>query len=71
MKIQLIFKIWKQQWNLGKKETQNMRYLKVLDIRKNEHFGETLMFFNERSFLNAKVKSKKAELFFLNKEEVI
>ena len=54
-----------------KKENKNIRYLKVLDIRKNEHFGETLMFFNERSFLNAKVKSKKAELFFLKKEEVI
>ena len=56
---------------IEKKDTHNMRYLKVLDIRKNEHFGETLMFFNERSFLNAKVKSKKAELFFLKKEEVI
>jgi hypothetical protein len=29
------------------------------------------MFLNERSFLYAKVKSKKAELFFLKKEEVI
>ena len=54
-----------------KKENENTHYLKVLDIRKNEHFGETLMFLNERSFLTAKVKSKKAELFFLKKEEVI
>ena len=52
-------------------ENKNTHYLKVLDIRKNEHFGETLMFLNERSFLTAKVKSKKAELFFLKKEEVI
>ena len=50
---------------------KNTHYLKVLDIRKNENFGETLMFLNERSFLTAKVKSKKAELFFLEKEEVI
>lgn len=53
------------------KENKNTHYLKVLDIRKNEHFGETLMFLNERSFLTAKVKSKNAELFFLKKEEVI
>ena len=49
----------------------NRHFLKVLDIRKNEHFGETLMFLNERSPLTAKVKSKKAELFFLKKEEII
>jgi len=54
-----------------KKENKNTHYLKVLDIRKNEHFGETLMFLNERSFLTVKVKSKNAELFFLKKEEVI
>ena len=54
-----------------KKENKNTHYLKVLDIRKNEHFGETLMFLNERSPLTAKVKSKKAELFFLKKEEII
>ena len=54
-----------------KKDNKNTHYLKVLDIRKNEHFGETLMFLNERSFLTAKVKSKKADLFFLKKEEVI
>ena len=53
------------------KENKNMHYLKILEIRRNEHFGETLMFLNERSFLTAKVKSKKAELFFLKKEEVI
>lgn len=54
-----------------KKEDKNKHYLKVLDIRRNEHFGETLVFLNERAFLTAKVKSKKAELFFLNKEEII
>ena len=54
-----------------KKEIKSTHYLKVLEIRKNEHFGETLMFLNERSPLNAKVKSIKAELFLLKKEEVI
>ena len=54
-----------------KKEKKIIHNLKVLDIRKNEHFGETLMFLNERSPLTAKVRSKKAELYFLKKEEVI
>ena len=55
----------------SEKKEKNIHFLKVLDIRKNEHFGETLMFLNERSFLYAKDRSKKAELFFLKKEEVI
>ena len=45
--------------------------LKILDIRKNEHFGEILMLSNERSPLIAVVKSKKAELFYLNKKDAI
>ena len=65
------FRHLKSSMRSEKKEIKNMHYLKVVDIRKNEHFGETLMFLNERSFLTAKVKSKKAELFFLKKEEVI
>ena len=37
---------------------------KILEIRRNEHFGDILMFLNQRSPLNLRVKSKKAE--FLN-----
>ena len=44
---------------------------KILDIRKNEHFGEVLMLSNERSPLIAIVKSRKAELFYLNKKDAI
>ncbi len=52
-------------------EENNIVYqrLKILDIRKNEHFGEVLMFSNERSPLSAVVKSRKAELFYLNKQD--
>ena len=46
-------------------------YLKILDIRKNEHFGALLMFLNKRSPLSLRVKSKKAELFFLKKLDAI
>ena len=43
--------------------------IKIIDLRKNEHFGDILMILNEKSPLAVKVKSKKAELFFLQKTE--
>ena len=43
--------------------------IKIIDLRKNEHFGDILMILNEKSPLTVKVKSKKAELFFLQKTE--
>ena len=54
-----------------KKEEENMQYYKILEIRRNEHFGDILMFLNQRSPLCLRVKTKKAELFFLNKEDAI
>ncbi len=52
-------------------EDEEYQNLKILDIRKNEHFGDVLMFSNERSPLCAIVKSRKAELFYLNKKDAI
>ena len=49
----------------------NVQNYKILEIRKNEHFGDILMFLNQRSPLNLRVKTKKAELFFLNKTDAI
>ena len=43
--------------------------IKIIDLRKNEHFGDILMILNEKSPLAVKVKSKRAELFFLQKTE--
>ena len=45
--------------------------IKIIDLRKNEHFGDILMILNEKSPLTVKVKSKKAELFFLEKTEAV
>ena len=42
--------------------------IKIIDLRKNEDFG-ILMILNEKSPLAVIVKSKKAELFFLQKTE--
>ena len=54
-------------------EEEQIKYqnYKILDIRKNELFGEVLMLSNERSPLIAIVKSRKAELFYLNKKDAI
>ncbi len=62
----------KEKEELEEKEReQNIQYVKILEIRKNEHFGDILMFLNKRSPLCAKVKSKKAEFFFLNKTDAV
>ncbi len=46
---------------------ENILYFRILEIRRNEHFIDKLMFLNQRSPLSLKVKSKKTELFFLRR----
>ena len=50
---------------------KNIADIKILEIRKNEHFGDALMFLNERSPLIAKVRTRTAELLILRKMEAI
>ena len=50
---------------------ENIEDIKIIEIRKNEHFGDALMFLNERSPLIAKVRTKNAELLMLRKMEAI
>ena len=45
--------------------------IKIIEIRKNEHFGDALMFLNEQCPLFAKVRTKTAELLILRKMEAI
>ena len=45
--------------------------IKIIEIHKNEHFGDALMFLNERSPLIVKVKTKVSELLILRKMEAI
>ena len=45
------------------------KYLKIIELRKNEHFGDALMILNEKSPVNIRVSSKKAELLFLQKTD--
>ena len=46
-------------------------YVRILGIRENEHFGDVLMFLEERSPLRVRVRSKKCELFFLRKIDAL
>ena len=49
----------------------NIEDIRILEIRKNEHFGDALMFLNERSPLIAKVRTRSTELLILRKMEAI
>ena len=50
---------------------KNFIYVKILGIRENEHFGDVLMFLEQRSPFRVRVKSFKCELFFLKKIDAI
>ena len=50
---------------------KNKKYIQILVLRENEHYGIINIFLNKRSTLCAKVKSKKAELLLLNKNDVV
>jgi hypothetical protein len=64
-------KIDKELKKLEKEIRPQQQYIKIIEIRRNEHFGDILMFLNKRSTLRVKVKSNKAELFYLNKKDAL
>lgn len=49
----------------------NIKKLKILDIRANEHFGDVFMFLNKKSPFYMRVNSKKADLLFLKKLDAL
>ena len=53
------------------KNEENYQFLKILDIRKNEYFGDIYMFLEQPAPLTLKVKSKIAEIFALKKRDAI
>ena len=53
------------------KNVKNLKFIKILYIRRKEDFGAVLMFLNEKSPLYIRVHSKKAELFLLRKTDVV
>jgi len=57
--------------NNNEDNKDNIEDIKIIQIRNNEHFGDALMFLNERCPLIAKVRTKTAELLILRKIEAI
>ena len=57
--------------NTERNNNTNNKNIKIVEIRNNEHFGDALMFLNERSPLNAKIRTRTAELLALRKLEAI
>ena len=53
-----------------KNEKGNFKYIKIIDIRKNENFGGLYMFMRRPSPLSLKVKSKFAELHLIPKKDI-
>ena len=49
----------------------NKKKIKVLDIRKNEHFGDVFMFLNKKSPFYIRVISYKADLLLLKKLDAL
>ena len=49
----------------------NKKKLKILDIRRNEHFGDVFMFLNKKSPLYVRVHSRVVDLLFLKKLDAI
>ena len=52
-------------------DNDNISFIKILRIRKNEHFGDVFMFLNNRSPLYVRVGSKKVELLLLKKLDAV
>ena len=50
-------------------DISNFQFLHILDILKNEHFGELYMLLNKPCPLSLRVKSKKVDLFLLRKKD--
>ena len=57
--------------SLINKNEEHCQFLKILDIRKNEYFGDVYMFLERPAPLTLKVKSKIAEIFALKKKDAL
>ncbi len=60
------------KWDYGGEvfEESNHQLINIINISKNENFGEVYMFLSKPSPLSLRVRSKKAELYLLRKYDV-
>ena len=52
-------------------DDENTTYIKITNIRKNEHYGDVFMFLNKNSPLYVRVRTKKAEVLLLKKLDAV
>lgn len=52
-------------------EKFDIQYARLIEIRKNEHFGDIQMFLNKQNILSVRVSTKTAELYLLKKSDAI
>ena len=65
------FSIQKSKNTVNMNFNKNKENIIIIEIRRDEHFGEIFMFSNKKSPFNIRVKSQKAEIIFLRKLDVI
>ena len=63
-----LFQIKKEKLKKTEKEEHKILYLRIFDIHKNEDYGEIYMFYGKRSPFKVKVKSKKAKLYTIKRD---
>lgn len=49
----------------------NLQYAKLIEIRKNEHFGDTQLFLHYKTVLSVRISTKIGELFLLKKKDAL
>ena len=59
------------QKEIEQNQLKDLQIIKIIDIRKNEHFGDVHLFMEKPSPFTLKVKSRIAELLFLRKNSAI
>ena len=57
--------------NICLEDDKNTTFIKIINIRKNEHYGDVYMFLNTCSPLYVRVRTKKAEVLLLKKLDAV
>ena len=69
--IDSFLSIKKDDSNYSESDEHLIENINIIEIRNREHFGDALMFLNERSPINAIITTRSAEMLILKKVEAI
>jgi hypothetical protein len=71
LKETILHKIQNMSGNIKRYIMNDTIFLKILQIKRNEYFGDVLMLLNRTSIFRIRVTSKNANLFLLNKLDLL